>query len=143
MNVASILSAKGADVITITPDALLSVVLNQLNRHRIGSILVQETDGRIVGIISERDIVKSISKYGASILDRPVRETMTTDVVTCKPGDSIDTVMKIMTAGRFRHLPVIENNILVGIISIGDVVKHKLAESEMEKQALFAYIATG
>jgi CBS domain-containing protein len=140
MNVATILKAKGTDVETVGPDKSLGEVARILSAKRIGAVLVMEGE-HLLGILSERDIVKAIGVSGAEALDRRVREIMTARIVTCSLNDGVDELMDMMTEGRFRHLPVVENDRLVGIISIGDVVKHRIAETVMETEALRLYIA--
>ncbi len=140
MNVATILKAKGSEVETVGPDYTLGEVARLLSAKRIGAVLVME-GMHLLGILSERDIVKSIGVSGAEALDRRVREIMTSRIVTCGLNDSVDELMDMMTEGRFRHLPVVDNDRLVGIISIGDVVKHRIAETVMETEALKLYIA--
>ncbi|MFZ3034062.1 MAG: CBS domain-containing protein [Parvibaculum sp.] len=140
MNVATILKAKGTDVETVGPDMTLGEVARLLASKRIGAVLVIEGQ-RLAGILSERDIVKAIGHAGIEALDRAARDVMTSRIVTCGLNDSVDELMDRMTDGRFRHLPVVENDQLVGIISIGDVVKHRIAETVMETEALKLYIA--
>lgn len=140
MNVATILKAKGSEVETVGPDMTLGEAARLLSAKRIGAVLVME-GLHLLGILSERDIVKTIGVSGADALDRRVREIMTSRIVTCGLNDSVDELMDMMTEGRFRHLPVVENDRLVGIISIGDVVKHRIAETVMETEALRLYIA--
>lgn len=140
MNVATILKAKGTDVETVSPSVTLGEVARLLAAKRIGAVLVMEGQ-RLAGILSERDIVKAIGHSGVEALDRSAREVMTSRIVTCELNDSVDELMDRMTEGRFRHLPVIEGGELVGIISIGDVVKHRIAETVMETEALKLYIA--
>ena len=140
MNVATILKAKGTDVEMVNPNVTLGEVARLLAAKRIGAVLVMEGQ-RLAGILSERDIVKAIGHSGVEALDRTAREVMTSRIVTCELNDSVDELMDRMTEGRFRHLPVIENGELAGIISIGDVVKHRIAETVMETEALKLYIA--
>jgi CBS domain-containing protein len=142
MNVAAILKAKGTEVVTIDPAATLGQVTTLLSERRIGAVVVMQ-DRKVLGIVSERDVIRSIARIGAAALTMPVREAMTSRIVTCSLNDSIDELMDSMTAGRFRHLPVIESGELVGIVSIGDVVKNRIAETVMEAEALKLYIATG
>jgi len=142
MNVAAILKAKGPEVVTVDPNATLAHVATTLSERRIGAIVVMQ-DRKVLGIVSERDVIKAIARIGAAALTMPVREAMTSRIVTCGLNDSIDELMDSMTAGRFRHLPVIDGGELVGIVSIGDVVKHRIAETVMETEALKLYIATG
>jgi CBS domain-containing protein len=142
MNVATILKAKGSDVATVNPGVTLSEAALLLTERGIGAVVVME-DRRVLGIVSERDIVRAVARGGAEALKAPVRDVMTTRVITCSLNDSVDELMDSMTEGRFRHLPVIENGELAGIVSIGDVVKHRIAETVMETEALRLYIATG
>ena len=140
MNVAAILNGKGRTVVTARPDAKLATIAEKLAEKRIGAIVVIGAHGRIEGIISERDIIKAIAQYGAERLASPVSQSMTRDVVTCDVNETLDELMAKMTAGRFRHVPVVEDGALIGIVSIGDVVKHHIAEVEMEASALRGYI---
>lgn len=142
MNVATILKAKGTDIVKAGPTATLAEIATLLSERRIGAVVVTQ-DRKVLGIISERDIVKAIARSGAHALTAPVRDVMTSRVITCGLNDSIDELMDSMTMGRFRHLPVIEDGELVGIVSIGDVVKHRIAETVMETEALRLYIANG
>ena len=143
MNVASILNGKGAEIITTDPEARLLDIVTLLNDNKIGSVLVIDDNGHLVGIISERDIIKRIAREGAGSLQKPVGICMSCMVQTCQLHDSLDDVMNAMTVNRFRHLPVVEGKRLVGLVSIGDVVKTKLSETQMEATALKQYIATG
>jgi CBS domain-containing protein len=142
MNVEGILRAKGAGVVTIRPDASVGELVEGLRRERIGAMVVSG-DGRSVdGIVSERDVVRGLASYGAAILQLPVREIMTRNVVTCAPGDTVRQLMEQMTRRRIRHLPVVADGALAGIVSIGDVVKSRLEEVETEANVLReAYIA--
>ena len=140
MNVKSILDIKGRAVDTIAADASLADAAHMLSDKRIGAVVVTGTGYGVAGILSERDIVRQVSERGAAALDRTVGETMTTKVVTCTEADSIGQLMERMTSGKFRHLPVVEGGRLVGIVSIGDVVKWRLAEIESEHEALKGYI---
>lgn len=142
MNVAAILKAKGSDVVTVGPTATLGEIAILLSERRIGAVVVMQ-DRKVLGIVSERDVVKAVARNGAKALNAPVRDVMTSRVVTCGLNDSIDELMDSMTMGRFRHLPVIEDGELAGIVSIGDVVKHRIAETVMETEALRLYIANG
>jgi CBS domain-containing protein len=143
MNVASILKQKGRAVSTVPPTITLQEVAKRLANRRIGALVVVGARGEIEGIISERDIIRALSETGGNCLQRPVAETMTRQVVTCQETDTLDELMAMMTQRRFRHLPVVTDGDLVGIISIGDVVKHHVAEIEMEATAMRAYIAHG
>ncbi|GGC71636.1 CBS domain-containing protein [Chelatococcus reniformis] len=140
--VARILAQKGRDVTTTGPDFTLQEAARLLNERHIGSVVVVEPDGSIAGILSERDIVRSVGRAGPEALGDRISAHMTRDVVTCTMASEIHFLMETMTTGKFRHLPVVENGRLAGIVSIGDVVKHRLAEIETEHQALREYIAT-
>jgi CBS domain-containing protein len=142
MNVQEILSVKGRDVVTIEPSANLAMAAKLLAERRIGALVVTGAAGRIVGILSERDIVQVLAARGASALEAQVSEVMTRKVTTCSPSDTISSIMERMTAGKFRHVPVIEQDRLTGIVSIGDVVKRRLMEMEHEQAALRDYIQT-
>jgi CBS domain-containing protein len=125
MKISQILDAKGSEVVTVGPEATVSDVMQ---------------DGEIAGIISERDVVSGLAAHGAGVLDMPVSDLMTRSVVTCSPESRVHELMKDMTLGRFRHLPVTKDNKLVGIISIGDVVKNRVEELESETHALRDYV---
>ncbi|MBO6759047.1 MAG: CBS domain-containing protein [Roseibium sp.] len=140
MTVASILSTKGREVVSERGATLLSDVCKTLTQHKIGAIVITDDDGHIQGIISERDVVKAIGVSGASALMQPVSSVMTRSVETCTDKDSINVVMAKMTAGRFRHVPVVADGKVAGLISIGDVVKHKIAQVEMEAEQMRSYI---
>ena len=140
MIVAQMLKGKGDHVVTIRPDETVAAAAKLLAQHRIGAIVVSPGDRTIGGILSERDIVRHLAQSGAAALGMPVRELMTTKVITCRANDSINELMAMMSQGRFRHIPVVEHGKLVGIISIGDVVKARVAEIEGEAQALREYI---
>lgn len=141
MIVAQILASKGRDVATTTPARTIAEVVADLTARKIGALVVLER-GRVAGIVSERDIVKAIGLRGTGILDDPVSSIMTRDVVTCGESDTINQVMSRMTRRRFRHMPVVEDGELVGIVSIGDVVKARIEEVEYEADELRSYIAT-
>ena len=140
MNVASILRQKGRAVTTASPATTLLEVADKLAAKRIGAIVIVGPQGRVAGIISERDIIRALSALGPDCLQRPVSESMTREVITCQENDTLDELMAMMTERRFRHLPVITDGALVGIISIGDVVKHHVAEVTMEATAMREYI---
>ncbi|MGV6873728.1 CBS domain-containing protein [Pseudochelatococcus sp. B33] len=140
--VAAILSSKGRSVITISPQRTLHEAVDVLSTRGVGALVVTGVDGAVLGILSERDVVRMLGQDGPRALDNTVSRVMTSRVKTCTPYDTIEDVMEMMTAGRFRHIPVMEGGRLSGIISIGDVVKHRLAEFETEHQALREYIAT-
>ena len=141
MNVATILKHKGNDVASVAPDATLQETAALLSQKRIGAVLVLDQARKIQGIISERDIVRALSTHGAACLRMAVNSVMTSPVQTCRASDTIDQLMAQMTTGRFRHLPVVEDRQLVGIVSIGDVVKLRIAETELEVNAMRDYIA--
>jgi CBS domain-containing protein len=143
MFVSDILSQKGGLVFTVPPSTTVAQIAQQLSARRIGSVLVMATPGSIAGIVSERDLVRAIARHGASALELQARQVMTREVVSCHPDDSIDHVMELMTSGRFRHLPVLDRDELIGLISIGDVVKARLEETRHETEALRAYIVAG
>jgi CBS domain-containing protein len=142
MIVSHILDEKGREVATTRPHLPLSEVVRQLGEKRIGALVVAGADGVILGIISERDVVRALANSGAGALDEPVSRHMTAKVVTASPDDHIDSVMEWMTTGRFRHMPVEQDGKLAGIVSIGDVVKMRLNELSSETQALRDYITT-
>jgi CBS domain-containing protein len=143
MNVATILKLKGRSVATAKPDNTLLEIASKLSAKRIGAIVVVGDNGHVDGIVSERDVIRAIAEGGAAALQRPVREVMTANVVSCSESSALDELMDLMTQGRFRHLPVMEDGSLVGIISIGDVVKNHVAEVEMEAMSMRSYLATG
>ena len=140
MNVKTILSTKGTGVVTIEPNVTLEAAVAMLTKHRIGALVVLGADQRVIGIISERDIVRSLADLGAAALSMPLSQAMTRKVVTCSESETVAEIMERMTTGKFRHVPVIEQDRLAGIISIGDVVKHRLSEIETESAALRDYI---
>jgi len=143
MFVSDILTEKGGLVYTVTPGTTVGDISRQLSTRRIGSVLVVDRLDQVAGIVSERDLVHAIATHGTPALALEACQVMTRNVVSCDPDDSIDHVMEIMTRGRFRHLPVVKRGELIGLISIGDVVKARLAETEHEKEALRAYIVAG
>ena len=142
MTVNDILSEKGNQVLTIEPAVTLATAVQMLAQRRIGALVVTGADHRIVGIISERDIVRVLGEKGTAVLGAPIAEVMTRKVVTCGRNETIAEIMERMTGGKFRHVPVIEHGRLVGIVSIGDVVKARLSELEYEQDALREYIRT-
>jgi CBS domain-containing protein len=142
MTVKDILLLKGSQVLTIEPTATLASAIRMLAQRRIGALVVTGADRRIVGIISERDIVRMLDESGTAMLNTPVAEAMTRKVVTCTQSETIADIMERMTSGKFRHVPVVEGGRLVGIVSIGDVVKARLGELEQEQDALRDYIRT-
>jgi CBS domain-containing protein len=142
MTVKTLLSGKRAGVITVEPTAHLEDGVRILVENRIGAVIVTGPDQRVAGILSERDIVRSLAERGPSVLAEPVGQVMTRKVVTCSETDSVVEIMERMTEGKFRHVPVIDRGRLIGVVSIGDVVKHRLGEMERESTALREYILT-
>ncbi len=142
MTVKAILSAKGGEVFTIEPTADVAAAARILAERKIGALVVTGADRRVIGIVSERDIVQELAAHGAACLDLPLTKVMTRDVMTCRTLDTISSVMERMTQGKFRHLPVVEQGRLAGIVSIGDVVKHRLEQMEREQSAMRDYIQT-
>jgi len=143
VNIAQLLKAKGRAVTTARPDVKMLDVVTSLATKRIGAIVIVGEKGELAGIISERDVIHALAETGEAILKDPVSKHMTADVVSCQEATTIDEMMELMTQGRFRHVPVIEDGALVGLISIGDVVKNHIAEVEMEVTAMRGYFATG
>jgi CBS domain-containing protein len=142
MTVKAILSRKGSDVLTIEPSADLAAAANLLVERHIGALVVTGVDNRMVGILSERNIVRAFAERGSKALAVPVAEVMTREVVTCCLADTVSEIMERMTVGKFRHMPVVERGRLAGIVSIGDVVKWSLDELRHESAALRDYICT-
>jgi CBS domain-containing protein len=142
MRIADVLRNKGASVATITPETSVAGLLTELTVHNIGAMVVVSPDG-LVGIVSERDVVRKLHELGAEILRKPVSDIMTTLVVTCSPDDSVDHLNALMTENRVRHVPVVVNGRLAGIVSIGDVVKTRMEELEAHQEQLQAYITQG
>ena len=140
MLVKNILGEKGREVISISSDATLSEAARLLSRRRIGAIVVRDESGALAGILSERDVVRAVADESVKALARPVNLYMTRAVATCTEHDSIEDLMEMMTVGRFRHLPVIEDDHIIGIVSIGDVVKTRIAETVQEAASLREYI---
>lgn len=141
MTVANILALKGRDVQTIQPHRTLAEAAQLLTERRIGATVVTGADGSVLGILSERDIVRAVAEAGVEGLAEPVSRRMTAKVMTCPESTSIETAMEMMTAGKFRHLPIVHNGRLSGIISIGDVVKRHIEKIEAETKAMRDYIA--
>ena len=141
MTVRAILDTKGHQVQSVEPGAKLAAAIKILSERRIGAVLVM-SQGRIEGILSERDIVRVLGERGASALDEPVSSVMTRRVVSCREKDTVSEIMETMTNGKFRHLPVVEDGKVAGLISIGDVVKWRVNEYEREQEALREYIKT-
>ncbi len=142
MTVKAILEAKGHDVVTLGPNEKLSEAIRILAERRIGALVITNGDRKIVGILSERDVVRVIAKEGAAALDVAVRAAMTPKVKICNESHTVNEIMEIMTTGRFRHLPVEKHGLLDGIVSIGDVVMRRIEVVEREAEEIRAYIAT-
>ncbi|MCB1519782.1 MAG: CBS domain-containing protein [Hyphomicrobiaceae bacterium] len=143
MNVAGMLKAKGRAVTTARPDEKIQDVALKLASKKIGAVVIVGDAGAVAGIVSERDIIRAVAEQGALVLTQTVGSIMTKSVITCTEATSIEEMMAVMTQGRFRHVPVVDHGALVGIISIGDVVKHHIAEVQMEVTAMRDYLATG
>jgi CBS domain-containing protein len=141
MTVRSILDTKGHQIVSLEPEAKLSAAVKTLAERKIGAVLVMQV-GRIEGILSERDVVRVLGERGAAVLDEPVSAVMTRKVVSCKQSDTVSGIMEMMTRGKFRHLPVLDGERVVGLISIGDIVKWRVQEYEREQEALREYIKT-
>lgn len=143
MTVKRILDKKGRHVITALPSTSIRDLVKVLAEKRIGAVVVTGPGERVIGIVSERDVVRDLARAGASVLDDPVSTIMTRDVVTCSEGEKIVDVMRKMSDGKFRHVPVVADHRLAGLISIGDVVKHRVVELEAEAEQLRDYIHAG
>jgi CBS domain-containing protein len=142
MTVRAILDTKGHHVESVQPGAKLSTAVKILAEKKIGAVLVLNVAERIEGILSERDIVRVLGERGAAVLDEPISNVMTRKVVSCRQSDTVAAIMEMMTLGKFRHLPVVEDGSVVGLISIGDIVKWRVQEYEREQEALRDYIKT-
>ena len=143
MKVESILAQKGTEVITIGPDVSLADAAKLLTDRRIGAVIVTDPPGQVVGILSERDIVRTLAARREDTIGFKVADAMTRNVITCAPEDSIAGLMALMTERRFRHVPVKDGDRLVGLISLGDVVKYRVDEIEREATAMRNYITSG
>ncbi|MDR3658591.1 MAG: CBS domain-containing protein [Mycobacterium sp.] len=142
MRIADILRNKGVAVLTINPEATVRELLAGLAEQNIGAMVVVGDEG-VVGIVSERDVVRQLHTHGASVLTRSVSKIMTTELATCTKSDTVDTISVLMTKNRVRHVPVLDGKKLIGIVSIGDVVKTRMEELEAEQQQLHSYITQG
>ena len=142
MNVAYILSEKGREVLIAAPHNTLQEAAEMLGRRRVGALVVSDASGAVLGILSERDVVRALGHHGPDVLGQPVSQHMTAHPTTVGEEADLDEVMQTMTDGRFRHLPVVQNGRLAGIVSIGDVVKRHLDELHHERDSLREYIAT-
>jgi CBS domain-containing protein len=141
--VSAVLESKGRNVVTVAPRDTVASLVKVLSVNRIGAAPVVNADGRLAGIISERDVIRGMAQHGDSVTALPVERLMTTEVRTCSPEDAIVELMEVMTLQRIRHLPVVRNGALEGIVSIGDVVKQRLAEAQSELNELRSYISSG
>ena len=141
ITVRNMLDIKGRDVVAVSPDKSLLEVAQVLHEKRIGAVVVTSVEGRVAGIFTERDLVRAMAEKGGEVLDEPVSSIMTVSVQKCREETTVNQLMEMMSAGRFRHVPVEEGNRLVGIISIGDVVKSRIREVELEAEQIKAYIA--
>ncbi len=142
MTISIILASKGREVVTIAPSVSLASAVGLLVEKRIGAVLILGADRRVVGILSERDVVRALAERGAGALEEPVSQTMTREVSTCNENESVFNIMERMTEGRSRHVPVVDQGQLVGIVSIGDVVKHRLHQMERDSATMHDYILT-
>jgi CBS domain-containing protein len=142
MTVKQILDQKGRDVVTVSPDMGTGEAVRFLADNKIGAVVVTGAGGKIAGILSERDIVRAVASKGADALGKPISLIMTSKVTTCGEGHTVNQVMELMTNGRFRHLPVEKDGMLIGIISIGDVVRRRIEDVEREAAEIKAYIAS-
>ena len=141
MTVRAILDTKGHHILSVEPDAKLAAAIKLLAERKIGAVLVM-SKGHIEGILSERDIVRVLGERGARVLDEPVSAVMTRKVVSCRQSDTVAGIMEMMTLGKFRHLPVVEEGMVVGLISIGDIVKRRVHVYETEQEALRDFFKT-
>jgi len=142
MTISKILAEKGREIFSIEPAATLQSAATLLAEKRIGAVLILGADRRIIGILSERDIVRAVGERGVAALEQPVSQTMTRKVSTCTEGETLVCIMERMTEGKFRHVPVVDQGRVIGIVSIGDVVKHRLQEMEHDSAAMRDYILT-
>lgn len=143
MTLAAVLRQKGRAVVSVSPDASVAAVAEIITSQRIGAVVVVDTEQHLLGIVSERDVVKALSAYGAEVLHRKAADLMTRDVVTGTPETSVDQAMEIMDKGYFRHLPVLEGGRLAGIISIRDLVKYRMMLQEHEVESIKAFVVRG
>lgn len=143
MHVAGLLRSKGDEVATVAPSATVGVVVAALAEHKVGALVVSEDGQQVDGIVSERDVVRALAEQGGAVLDAEVATIMTSEVVTCELSTTVDELSTLMTEGRYRHVPVVVDGALSGIVSIGDVVKSHIRDLEQEKQTLHEYISQG
>ncbi|HEY9375725.1 MAG TPA: CBS domain-containing protein [Jiangellaceae bacterium] len=142
MRISDVIRAKGNAVVTVQPDTDVRTLLAVLAEHKIGAVVVSNDGGAVDGIVSERDIVRALAERGATVISEPVSEIMTSEVQTCTPETPVVELMSVMTHGRFRHVPVVVNDQLVAIVSIGDIVKNRVGELEIERDSLTSYITS-
>jgi len=140
MRIADVLRRKGNKVATIEPGESVARLLDLLAEYGVGALVVSSDGSAVDGIVSERDVVRHLQRAGAAVLDAPVEQIMTTPVRTCAPAAAVDDLMRVMTEHRIRHVPVVVDGVLSGIVSIGDVVKHRIDELQIERDQLTAYI---
>ncbi len=142
MRIAEVLRSKGSNVATVPPWTTVTELLTELAKHNVGAVVVLTPEG-VAGIVSERDVVRRLAERGAELLTRPVSEIMTTMVATCTPDDTVESLSVLMTERRVRHVPVLDNGRLAGIVSIGDVVKRQISKLQEEQAQLEQYITQG
>jgi CBS domain-containing protein len=140
MKIAALLEVKGHDVVTILPGTSIAEAIALLGRHNVGALVVSDDGKAVAGIVSERDVVRAIDAMGPAVLDKPVTNIMSTEIRSTTPDDSVESLMATMTEHRVRHVPVIEDGVLAGMVSIGDVVKNRMEELEQDRNALVDYI---
>jgi CBS domain-containing protein len=140
MRISDVLRRKGNLVVSVKPDQSVTELLDLLAEHGVGALIVSADGESLEGIVSERDVVRRLQRFGADLLSAPVSDIMTAQVNTCPPETDLDELMRLMTEGRFRHVPVVDDGRLVGIVSIGDVVKNRIDELQQERDQLEAYI---
>ena len=143
MRISDLLRRKGTVVISVRPEQTVTELIDLLAEHRVGALVVSADGTSLAGIVSERDVVRRLQHSGAALLEAPISDIMTTQVRTCPPDTELDELMRVMTDGRFRHVPVVDDGRLVGIVSIGDVVKHKMSQLQFERDQLDSYVAQG
>lgn len=141
MIVETILAQKGRQVHTILPDVTIADVIRQLSAKKVSALVVSVDGARPAGILSDRDVIRLLAERGGDALGERVGEVMTTRLITCRPGDQVSGLMHVMTEQRIRHIPVVDGDVLCGLVSIGDVVKHRVDEIQMEAAAMRDYIA--
>ena len=140
MRITDVLRGKGTSVVTVRPDSPITELLDLLAHHGVGALVVSSDGSSVAGIVSERDVVRHLQRHGSALLDSPVSEIMTKEVHTAAPDADLEDLMRLMTERRFRHVPVTVDGALAGIVSIGDVVKHRIDELQSERDQLTAYI---